>query len=249
MKKIIISFIILIPMMVYSQEDFSTQIKGRYVFPFLNGFPSCGTVVDKQFVIANVVNKETLFDRTIYLSDNLYIIIGSNNYEYDVKTYGDDALFLSFKYNSREARSNSDGRNQGSSDIQVVYSPCDDTERLYAFVYMRGDKRINIVDLKEAKVVCSLASNIEVPNIDVFAPIYVNKKNSSIYNDLILLTNNEKVILFDKLPSDGETSISNIKENNNIKNSAITYDVSGRKYVNQSQGGIQISNGKKYIKK
>lgn len=240
MKKFIISFLLLLPSIVFAQVDYSSEISGREVFPMLRPWKSY-----PSFAVGDTrKGGSTGSGRTFFLSPYIYVYASRHFDEYNVNIFEtiNTSYFISFRYNTLSQPFNSNMHFEGASAEQIVFSPNTNPETLYAFLYDIQTSNLYLVDLINKKKV-SLLTNSELPEIDVFAPDSKGKSNS----DVIVIANSKKFLVYDKIPTDGETSISNIKADNNTKNSNSNYDISGRRVKNQTYGRIIIRNdGKKY---
>lgn len=243
MKKFIISFLLLLPSIVFAQVDYSSEISGREVFPMLRPWKSY-----PSFAVGDTrKGGSTGSGRTFFLSPYIYVYASNHFDEYNVNTFESlhTSYFISFRYNTLSQSFNSNMHNEGASAEQIVFSPNTNPETLYAFLYDIETCNLYLVDLINKKKVSFLTKDLssELPEIDVFAP---NSKGKSI-SDVIVIANSKKFIVYDKLPSEGETSVSNIKAESNKINSNSNYDISGRRVKNQTYGRIIIRNdGKKY---
>ncbi len=239
MKKFIISFLLLLPSIVFAQVDYSSEISGRNVFPMLRPW--------KSYPSFAVGDTKPGSGRSTFYSSYIFVYASNHFDEYNVNTFESlhTSYFISFRYNTLSQSFNSYMYNEGASAVQYVFSPNTNPETLYAFLYDIETSNLYLVDLINKKKVSLLTKDLgsELPEIDVFAP---NSKGKSI-SDVIVIANSKKFIVYDKLPSEGETSVSNIKAESNKINSNSNYDISGRRVKNQTYGRIIIRNdGKKY---
>ena len=237
--------VMIMPLTSRAQVDFS-DITGRAIFPIVNKYEG-NTEVEFIAAEADDGNRFNPTHPHYYRAERMWHFKGTSADIIQTEDFG-GGVFLSFNYIS-QTKGNGVTWNSGASTQQFVFHPgnhYNEKDLLYAFIWKHYDGDpytgdLYLVDVSNKKTIAQLTSDFkgrEHASINVFSQL-----NNDV-SDMLVITNNQTFLVYNELPS--ETSgINSITLDDNKQN---IYNISGVK-VDKPQTGVNIINGKKYVKK